>query len=414
MFSLATWNVWFDELERQHRYAALIKEITGEGGSGPDVLCFQEATKPFLDAVSRAPGFLQEYAPAEDIRSTNIADGGYDVVMYVKKKHTIISTETIHLKSKMYRRCLVVELELHPSCTSESSSGTAASDGAGKGKDGSSSSSSSSSGMGKEKVTSTATTTASASTPPPAVSCVKVATVHLESQKGNAAYRADQLLTILPRLIAPAAPPPPPPPRAAAAGGGSTSTTTATATTTTPPTNSTHHLLGTFLCGDFNFCSTRESENKLIDGNTAVTDVWKSKYSHMPVIPDGFTEDSHINEMMHRAKASQAGGGGSSFTKQVRFDRILLIKAALSAAPGCRKEGAGGGAPAPVQACFGSKCHACFMARRSVSRKLAIHDITRLGLHQVDPKEYPGWNPQASIWPSDHFGLVADFDIVEC
>eukprot|EP01008_Symbiontida_sp_HLA12_P000369 NODE_1368_length_611_cov_224.366803_g1356_i0.p1 GENE.NODE_1368_length_611_cov_224.366803_g1356_i0~~NODE_1368_length_611_cov_224.366803_g1356_i0.p1 ORF type:complete len:176 (-),score=40.81 NODE_1368_length_611_cov_224.366803_g1356_i0:82-552(-) len=104
------------------------------------------------------------------------------------------------------------------------------------------------------------------------------------------------------------------------------------------------------LCGDFNFCSKWRKEQANLD--PAFVDVWGTLRPDAP----GWTEDTDINFMRFDYTGRK---------KQVRFDRVLWK------APGA--------------------------AWRPTS-------IDLLGTSPVDA-EHP------RIFPSDHFGLVADFVI---
>ena len=70
------------------------------------------------------------------------------------------------------------------------------------------------------------------------------------------------------------------------------------------------------LCGDFNLCSEGKyvPENAPIAGDRDVLDLWPALRPGEP----GWTEDTEANAMRYRATGKE---------KQVRFDRVLLVRA---------------------------------------------------------------------------------------
>jgi len=99
--------------------------------------------------------------------------------------------------------------------------------------------------------------------------CLTVGIVHLESTRGLAEQREQQLRRIFPELA---------PYRDAV------------------------------LMGDFNFCSTWEEDARL---DPAYVDLW----SHLRPADPGWTEDTEVNRMRREVSGKH---------KQVRFDRLLL------------------------------------------------------------------------------------------
>lgn len=104
------------------------------------------------------------------------------------------------------------------------------------------------------------------------------------------------------------------------------------------------------FAGDFNFCSSWQEENSRIDRR--YVDVWPAARPGEP----GFTQDTDSNRMLAMAKRE---------TKRVRIDRVLL-----------RSEGESG---------------------RWLPESAAL-----LGTGPVSPKH-------PDVFPSDHFGVMADF-----
>lgn len=145
---VATWNVWFAEYYQRERFAALLHEALSWE---PDVLCLQEVTDTFHEAMRQCRNLrwrlleTEEYTPSLD---------GYDVALWVRADAQLLRCWTVELPTTQCRRCLVVDLRL-PRRLEESSWR------------------------------------------------VRVASVHLESNQpeaSNAQLRAAQLRTILPGL----------------------------------------------------------------------------------------------------------------------------------------------------------------------------------------------------------------------
>lgn len=105
----------------------------------------------------------------------------------------------------------------------------------------------------------------------------------------------------------------------------------------------------TLITGDFNF-GDNWSENSVLDSAPMpLTDIWK----HLKENDPGYTEDSVVNKMRFNVKGCH---------KQERFDRILIQSNIMNAT-----------------------------------------DIRLIGQTPIDR--------EGQIWPSDHFGLLASFDI---
>ncbi|WP_237571837.1 endonuclease/exonuclease/phosphatase family protein [Mycolicibacterium lacusdiani] len=60
-FTVATFNVWFDEYHARRRYAAIADELKRDA---PDVMVFQEVTTPALDVLLARPWIRAEYRSA--------------------------------------------------------------------------------------------------------------------------------------------------------------------------------------------------------------------------------------------------------------------------------------------------------------------------------------------------------------
>lgn len=147
---VATWNVWFAEYYQRERFAALLHEALSRE---PDVLCLQEVTDAFHEAMRQCQNLrwrlleTEEYTPSLD---------GYDVALWVRADARLIRCWTVELPTTQCRRCLVVDLMLPRKLEEDNWR-------------------------------------------------VRVATVHLESNQpeaSNAQQRAAQLRAILPRLRA--------------------------------------------------------------------------------------------------------------------------------------------------------------------------------------------------------------------
>ena len=152
------------------------------------------------------------------------------------------------------------------------------------------------------------------------------------------------------------------------------------------------------LTGDFNLCSRWEAENRIVAQDPDVTDLWPELEAG-----PGWTEDTKINEMRYFVKPQH---------KQVRFDRVLLIR------PGGAVEGGAAPEPEPEPSAAGGE--AGWRGER-----IALLGTSALPFTTADP-ELPDAAPapaaegglqltldddggrELRVWPSDHFGLVAD------
>eukprot|EP01044_Picomonas_judraskeda_P014376 COSAG03_NODE_2275_length_2925_cov_2.778839_2_plen_287_part_00 len=136
------------------------------------------------------------------------------------------------------------------------------------------------------------------------------------------------------------------------------------------------------LTGDFNLCACSE-ENSTVAREPGVTDLWPTLEAG-----PGWTENTAINEMRFAAKRQH---------KQVRFDRVLLLGHPGGGAPAADGETAASEWRGTRVALLGTAPLAS--ATRSEGRDLletTSEDTMRPG------------GADARVWPSDHFGLVAD------
>ena len=227
---------------------------------------------------------------------------------------------------------------------------------------------------------------------------LRLGTVHLESQSNSADTRQRQLELILPALkTSPWAPTS----RALLAArqekafldGGTASAEEAEAAALPLPEIA-------VLTGDFNLCSRWEAENRIVAQDPDVTDLWPELEAG-----PGWTEDTQINEMRYYVKPQH---------KQVRFDRVLLIR------PGEAGEGGAAPEPEPEPETAAAGGEAGWRGER-----IALLGTSALPFTTADP-ELPDAAPapaaeggmqlaldvdggqEVRVWPSDHFGLVAD------
>lgn len=105
----------------------------------------------------------------------------------------------------------------------------------------------------------------------------------------------------------------------------------------------------TIIAGDFNFGDGWQENETLNSAPMLLTDVWKRLKDKDP----GYTEDSYVNTMRFNLKGCH---------KQERFDRILIESTTINAS-----------------------------------------DIRLIGQEPIESNK--------EIWPSDHFGLLASFEI---
>lgn len=107
-FSLLTWNIWFGSNqgwdEPDMRWVELLNIVLEKG---PDVIGFQECTKPFLEIVDSHPSFKEHYDAASEVP----ANSRYFVMVFIKKGLKIMKKKTIQLKTALNRKCQFIEVE---------------------------------------------------------------------------------------------------------------------------------------------------------------------------------------------------------------------------------------------------------------------------------------------------------------
>lgn len=99
---VATFNVWFDDFERELRKRAVLDILQRED---PDVIALEEVTQPFLDALLAADWVRREYAVS---RTQLDFATRYDVVMLSKLPVARFTAHT--LTSRMGRMLHTIEL----------------------------------------------------------------------------------------------------------------------------------------------------------------------------------------------------------------------------------------------------------------------------------------------------------------
>ncbi|MBD2041001.1 endonuclease/exonuclease/phosphatase family protein [Microcoleus sp. FACHB-672] len=214
--TLVTYNVWFSEYYRKKRCEALLQIIHD---CDADVISLQEVTPSFLKILLQQEWVRNSYYISDAIGVTVTPYG----VLFLSKI-PISRLSFYKLPSSMNRTLLISELCVNGEV-------------------------------------------------------IKIATVHLESQKSSAPLRAEQLSLIFPLIQ-----------------------------------DSPHAL----LMGDFNFCSSWKSENDNID--SSYQDMWATLRTEEA----GYTEDTDINIMRLERKGKE---------RKVRFDRIFIRSDSLTWQP---------------------------------------------------------------------------------
>ncbi|KAJ3269458.1 hypothetical protein HDV01_001378 [Terramyces sp. JEL0728] len=106
--SIVTFNIWFDGLLQQERYAALINEISKHS---PDVICLQECNSGSQKQLSEHPYIKQNYI-LTDINMESF-DTWYGIVMLIKKELTINSIEKIPFQTRMGRYLIKTNISVN-------------------------------------------------------------------------------------------------------------------------------------------------------------------------------------------------------------------------------------------------------------------------------------------------------------
>lgn len=99
-FSLTSWNVWFDQYQREQRFQALLSLL---GRHQPDLMAFQEVTVPFIRALKSCP-WLQDGAWLS-------ADEPNLLGVLLVSRVRPLALEMVELPSEMGRRLLVASFE---------------------------------------------------------------------------------------------------------------------------------------------------------------------------------------------------------------------------------------------------------------------------------------------------------------
>lgn len=331
----------------------------------------------------------------------------YDVLILVKRGVPVVGWWEVGFPSLMYRRCIGVSIEVATAATAAAGKKPAAgkTPAAGSGaaalqvpgsaalkyggctppvtpeiaRKSSKSPKKKAAGAGAGAAAATAATT----------TIVQIATVHLESSKGGAKYRAKQLDRLAEELGRDSA-------------GNIQSNTT------------------TVVCGDMNLCSSWKDENERIA--VGYTDCWPTVHEtlgNVELARAGYTEDSSVNTMRYQVKLEH---------KKVRFDRILI------------KHWGGGAATTAAHAPakrFSCKQHGPLCGSASCKESTAAAAAAALAKAPPKPKPVKPagcWQPQSihilgtkelcsaaaalaggyqrsrkkelSVFPSDHFGLA--------
>ena len=310
---VVTWNVWFDDMEAERRWSALLAEALA---LRPDVLCLQEVTVELHERMVRCESLQHHYVlvPLEH-------NGYYDVTIWLRRACLLApggptpTSQVVAIESYMGRRCLYTDVTVRSGWR------------------------------------------------------VRLATVHLESTSPAAPMRKAQLEAILPALkTAPWSEPLRSPPRSRRRER---------------PAAQLPNIA--VLTGDFNFCSCSE-EDQTVAGEPGVTDLWPQLEGREP----GWTEDTGINEMRFAAKPKH---------KQVRFDRVLLIRTGSTAGVGAATTGGALGEAAATKAVAAAGGTGDYEWRGEGIALLGTAALPiKANFSDVDVR----------VWPSDHFGLAAD------
>lgn len=99
-FSISSWNVWFDQYQREQRFQALLSLL---GQHRPDVMAFQEVTVPFIRALKSCQ-WLQGGAWLSAVEPNLL---GVLLVSRVRPR----ALEMVELPSEMGRRLLVASFD---------------------------------------------------------------------------------------------------------------------------------------------------------------------------------------------------------------------------------------------------------------------------------------------------------------
>lgn len=193
---VVTWNIWFGEHGSLRRWQALLLQALCRE---PDVLCLQEVTAPALELLSSCAWILHHYS----ISCSQLRQW-YDMVVLVRQELQP-TWSTIALPSHMGRSCLVTDL-----CV--------------------------------------------------AGARVRVATVHLESERDHSETRARQLQALLPQLC---------------------------------DVDAVPELRGLVLCGDFNLSEEEAASERLLLAH-GLCDLWPRLHGE----ERGWTKDPERNCML--------------------------------------------------------------------------------------------------------------------
>lgn len=108
-----SYNVWFDPFAQQARYGAIMDMCNR---MRPDVLCFQEATKPFLQQLEAQEWYRQNYVTSDISHHFGTFATWYGVLIAVKKSEparlNLVNMYYSALHSGMGRTCLSAQVAI--------------------------------------------------------------------------------------------------------------------------------------------------------------------------------------------------------------------------------------------------------------------------------------------------------------
>lgn len=360
--AVVTWNVWFMERNLRVRADALLAIVRAQRA---DVVCFQEVTQPFLDAMLEADWVRDDYV-VSDARGATVVP--YGVCLMVRRSAPglrVCSMRKHLIPTNMGRTLLVAELDVGvaprasgPSVRSDDFASGAASGGAASGA-ASGAGADFSTGGGDELAAGSTDDVGAESARGAAHHKVLVCTVHLESMD-NDAMRSAQLKAIVEVIDT-----------FRADDGGSPER---------------RHAI---LCGDMNFGSTSQLQ-LWVEGIPGVVDAWN-------VCRDaGTAADADASE-----DADAASPRRPSAATCDEVDHGALVSAALATSAGDaeRRLATLGRMPVGPDASHvdGSRIDRVFV----MSSTLSPASMRRLGVRPIGSGVVP-----AAETPSDHFGLA--------
>jgi endonuclease/exonuclease/phosphatase family metal-dependent hydrolase len=105
-FKILTWNVWFDTFAQAKRYEEILRISQSYS---PDIICFQEVTDPFIESLKKWPELSNYHVSDKDLDGSTVHP--YGVLSLIKKDYRNVEFTFHRFPTNMARRLLVTSFD---------------------------------------------------------------------------------------------------------------------------------------------------------------------------------------------------------------------------------------------------------------------------------------------------------------